>query len=74
MPSFNYVALDARGQETTGVIDAASQAEAVAQIRQAGYFPKSITEGGKAPKRKAAAPSASVAKKDIKINLNIPLP
>lgn len=72
MPSYNYVALDARGQETTGVIDAASQAEAVAQIRQAGYFPKSITEGGKAPKRKDAAPSASVAKKDIKINLNIP--
>ena len=72
MPSYNYVALDARGQETTGVIDAASQAEAVAQIRQAGYFPKSITEGGKAPKRKDAGPSASVAKKDIKINLNIP--
>ena len=72
MPSFNYVALDARGQETSGVIDAASQAEAVAQIRQAGYFPKSITQGGKAPKARATTPAASVAKKNININLNIP--
>lgn len=72
MPTYNYVALDARGQETTGAIDAGSQADAVAQIRQSGYFPKSITEGGKAPKRKTAASSTSVGKKDIKINLNIP--
>ena len=72
MPTYNYVALDARGQETTGAIDAGSQADAVAQIRQSGYFPKSITEGGKAPKRKAAVSSTSAAKKDIKINLNIP--
>ncbi len=58
MPRYSYVALDARGQESAGVIDAASQNEAVGQLRQAGYFPKTIAEegkGGKAPKAAKAA-------------------
>ncbi len=74
MPRYNYVALDARGQESTGTLDASSQNEAVAQLRQAGFFPKTITEEGKGPKKKAAgAPTGgSLANKEIKINLNIP--
>jgi type IV pilus assembly protein PilC len=65
MPRYSYVALDARGQESAGVIDAASQNEAVGQLRQAGYFPKTIAEegkGGKAPKA-AKAPVAKAAGK-----------
>jgi type IV pilus assembly protein PilC len=70
MPRFHYVALDARGQESSGVIDAGSQTEAVAQLRQSGYFPKSVTDESKAPKSKAAkAPKASGARKEIKINI-----
>jgi type IV pilus assembly protein PilC len=75
MPRYNYVALDARGQETSGVLDAESQNDAVAQIRQAGYFPKSIVEEGKGAKRKAKAPAAgggSALNKEIKLNINIP--
>jgi type IV pilus assembly protein PilC len=76
MPRFNYTALDARGQESSGVLDAESQNDAVAQLRQAGYFPKSISEEGKGPKRKAkgAAPAGggSALKKEIKLNINIP--
>ncbi len=76
MPRFNYIALDARGQESSGVLDAESQNDAVAQLRQAGYFPKSISEEGKGPKRKAkgAAPAGggSALKKEIKLNINIP--
>lgn len=74
MPRYNYVALDARGQETSGVLDAESQNDAVAQIRQAGYFPKSIVEEGKGPKRKAKAAGGggSALSKDIKLNINIP--
>ena len=73
MPTFHYVALDARGQEAPGVLDADSQAEAVSQLRQAGYFPKNITEESKRGKKKAKAPGAtSLANKEIKINLNIP--
>jgi type IV pilus assembly protein PilC len=47
MPKFNYVALDARGQESVGLIDAPSANDAVGQLRQAGYFPTSVTEEGK---------------------------
>ena len=76
MPRFNYTALDARGQESSGVLDAESQNDAVAQLRQAGYFPKSISEEGKGPKRKAkgVAPAGggSALKKEIKLNINIP--
>jgi type IV pilus assembly protein PilC len=74
MPRYNYVALDARGQETSGVLDADSQNDAVSQLRRAGYFPKSITEEGKGPKRKAKAAAAggSALNKEIKLNINIP--
>ena len=47
MPRFNYVALDSRGQESTGVLDANSSNEAIGQLRQAGYFPTSVVEEGK---------------------------
>ena len=48
MPRFTYVALDARGQESTGLLEAASSNEAIGQLRQAGYFPTSVFEEGKA--------------------------
>ena len=48
MAKFNYVALDARGQENTGVIDASDSNDAVAQLRQSGYFPTSVLAEGAA--------------------------
>src|SRR5438552_9462583 len=48
MPRYNYVALDARGQEATGLLAAASINEAIGQLRQAGYFPTSVYEQAKA--------------------------
>src|SRR5205814_7199712 len=47
MPRFNYVALDARGQESTGLVEAGSSNEVIGQLRQAGYFPTSVYEEGK---------------------------
>src|SRR5438128_3171369 len=47
MPRYNYVALDARGQEATGLLEAASTNEAIGQLRQAGYFPTSVYEEAK---------------------------
>ena len=44
MPRFNYIALDARGQEATGLVEAASTNAAIAQLRQSGYFPTSVIE------------------------------
>src|SRR5947207_5840113 len=44
MPRFNYVDLDARGQEATGLVEAASTNAAITQLRQSGYFPTSVIE------------------------------
>ena len=73
MPRYTYVALDARGQESTGLLEAASNNEAIAQLRQAGYFPTSVYEEGKGgPERtasRAAAKAARVARPHIKIGI-----
>ena len=47
MPRYNYVALDARGEESTGMLEASSTNEAIGQLRQAGYFPTSVYEEAK---------------------------
>ena len=47
MPRFNYVALDSRGQESTGVLEAMTTNEAIGQLRQAGFFPTNVYEEGK---------------------------
>jgi len=60
VPRFNYIALDARGQEATGLVEAASTNDAIGRLRQAGYFPTSVYEealarpDGKAARRQAA--------------------
>src|SRR6266699_2996895 len=66
MPSFTYVALDSRGQESTGLVEAASTNEAIGQLRQAGFFPTNVYEEGKGGGRdgkaaKRAAKAAHVA-------------
>jgi type IV pilus assembly protein PilC len=75
MPRFNYVALDQRGQESVGVIEAANSNEAVGSLRQAGYFPTSVVEEGKGKavakgtkavqKKAAGVPAVKGAKKGI---------
>jgi type IV pilus assembly protein PilC len=47
MPRYTYVALDSRGQESAGLVDASSTNEAIGQLRQAGYFPTNVCEEGK---------------------------
>src|SRR5881409_497387 len=66
MPRFTYVALDSRGQESTGLVEAASTNEAIGQLRQAGFFPTNVYEEGKGGGRdgkavKRAAKAARVA-------------
>jgi type IV pilus assembly protein PilC len=73
MPRYTYVALDARGQESTGLVEARSSNEAIGQLRQAGYFPTNIYEEGKGgPDGKvsrAAAKTARVARPRTKISI-----
>ena len=74
MARFNYVALDARGQEASGLLEATSSSAAISQLRQAGYFPTSVIEealirsdGKEAGRRaaKAAGGTKQRAKKGI---------
>jgi len=46
MPRYIYVALDARGQESTGRLEAGSTNEAIGELRRTGYFPTQVYEEG----------------------------
>jgi type IV pilus assembly protein PilC len=69
MPKYNYVALDARGNETKGSIEVGSQNEAIGRVKEMGLFPTKITEADKEDKaaakksRPGRPPSPSPAKK-----------
>lgn len=64
MPRYSYIALDARGQEASGLVEAVSANAAISQLRQAGYFPTSVIEesaGGTAA-RAASKRAAKIAR------------
>jgi type IV pilus assembly protein PilC len=73
VPRYNYVALDSRGQESTGLVEAPSPNEAIGRLRQAGYFPTNVSEEGKGGRdghRKRATPAIPrVAKSRRGINI-----
>ena len=76
MPNFAYTALDARGQEVNDTLEAGSEQEAIAALRQAGYYPTSVMEAGKAAKaargKAAKAPKAKGTGTKKEINISIP--
>ncbi len=78
MPSYAYTALDARGQEVSDSLEAGSEQEAIAALRQAGYYPTSVLEAGKAAKaakargKAAKAPAAKGTGMKKEINISIP--
>ncbi len=56
MAHFQYIALDAKGEQMTGSIEANSEAEAITQIRAQGFYPTQVVEQGKGTL--SASPSA----------------
>ncbi|MGL5016657.1 MAG: type II secretion system F family protein [Luteolibacter sp.] len=58
MANFQYSALDAKGEQTTGALTAASEAEAIQQLRAKGLYPTQITEEGKTKGKKGAPAKA----------------
>src|SRR3954453_2553860 len=66
MPRYTYVALDARGQESTGLVEGNSTNEAIGQLRQAGYFPTNVFEEGKAAGRDGKAVKSAKKAKPVK--------
>lgn len=69
MPKFHYIALDQNGQETASVIEAASEGEAIGQLRRNQLYPTQVIEEGKGDtssiKRKARG-SGSAGKSKAK--------
>ena len=66
MPRFKYFAMDAKGAETEGVLDADSQAAAIASIRSKGFFPTRVVEiGGAAKKDAGGTVTATVSGKGL---------
>ena len=44
MAKFSYTAVDAKGKQATGVVEANDQNDAIAQIRQLGFYPQRLDE------------------------------
>ena len=65
MANFHYSALDAKGEQNTGVLSANSEAEAIQQLRSKGFYPTQISEEGKGKIKvtKAAAANTKSQKK-----------
>lgn len=73
MPKFHYIALDQNGQETAGDLDAASEAEAINQLRQAGLYPTSVAaegQGQAAAIKKRAKTTTKGKAKVVKVGAN----
>ena len=59
MANFQYSALDPKGEQTTGTLSAATEADAIQQLRAKGLYPTQISEEGKS-KGKKGAPAKAV--------------
>ena len=59
VPHFNYTAIDARGSEKSGLVDAPNAEHAVASLKAKGLFPITVAQGQAA--RTAAVPTAASA-------------
>jgi type IV pilus assembly protein PilC len=77
MPKFSYVAMDQKGKEQKGVLEAASQNEAIGRVKEMNFFPTKIVEVDKekpTKKEKSASAGKGTKSKGKGVNLNIKIP
>jgi type IV pilus assembly protein PilC len=73
MAKFKYVALDSKGVETQGELEAENQTLAVAKIREKSLFPTSVTELNAKTRKKERTPSSSSSSgAGLKMELKMP--
>ncbi|MGA9453342.1 MAG: type II secretion system F family protein [Verrucomicrobiia bacterium] len=76
MPKYNYVALDARGNETKGVLEVATQNEAIGRVKEMGLFPTKIAEAERIQEKHFGKKKARVGggKKRSALDIQIKIP
>ena len=71
MPKFSYTAVDARGKQATGVIEAGDQNGAIAQIRQLGLYPQRLDESKETETNAGTENKPQVKRKSGKVKMKI---
>jgi type IV pilus assembly protein PilC len=69
MAKFSYTAVDAKGKQATGIVEANDQNDAIAQIRQLGFYPQRLDEARDTDK--VAGGKAKLKKKGGRVKLRI---
>ncbi len=73
MPKFRFIAMDAKGQETEGVMDAENQNRLIGQLREKGLFPTKVEElGKKQGSGGPGKPGAASASKGVNAEIKLP--
>ena len=67
MANFQYIALDAKGEQTTGSVSAGSESEAIQQLRGQGLYPTQVVEEGKGTLATGKTKAKARGKKKVKI-------
>lgn len=70
MPKFKYEAMDAKGKETKGELEVASQAEAISRLKEMGFLPTKVVEAAKPKETKAAKKTDPKAKGKRSLNIS----
>ena len=71
MPHFSYTAIDARGSEKSGLLEALNADQAIASLKAKGLFPTNVTQGQAVRAAPVGAATAPAAKKPA-LQLRIP--
>ena len=72
MPRFTYVAMDSKGAESEGVLDAENQSQAISIIRAKGLFPTRVTPLGRGAATPSPAVRAQASSKGIRGEIRMP--
>ena len=71
MPKFSYTAVDARGKQANGTVEASDQNDAITQIRQLGYYPQRLDEAKEGGDTEAKQPKAKKVKGGGKVKAKV---
>jgi type IV pilus assembly protein PilC len=76
MPKYRYVAMDPKGREVEGVVEAENESRAIAMIKEKGVFPTSVSDTGARHPAKSSKPGpvAKVQGKGKGLSMEIKLP